>query len=123
LPHSSAIRSVADISIVDVSGRITIGEGSASLRETVHDLMERGFKRILLNLHEVGYLDSSGLGELVWTYTSVLGQGGQMKLLNPSKRVNDLLQMSKLSAVFDVQLDEASALHSFGERASTREAM
>ena len=74
----------------------------------------KGHKKILLNLHEVGYIDSSGLGELVKTYTSVRNQGGELKLVSLSKRVHDLLQMTRLAAVFDIQADEASAIHSFG---------
>jgi anti-sigma B factor antagonist len=115
-----ATRTVADISVVDVSGRITIGEGSNLLRDTVRQLLEQGSRKILLNLHEVGYIDSSGMGELVRTYTSVRGQGGQMKLLNPSKRVNDLLRITHLSAIFEIQPDEASALQSFGRPASSQ---
>jgi len=109
----TSIRQVADITIVDVSGRITLGEGNIMLRETVRELMEKGSKKILLNLHEVGYVDSSGIGELVKSYTTVHNQGGQMKLVNLSQRLHDLLQMTKLYAVFDIQVDEASALQSF----------
>jgi anti-sigma B factor antagonist len=113
-----AIRTIADVSIVDVSGRITIGEGSAALRDLVRQLLDQGVRKILLNLHEVGYIDSSGVGELVRTYTSVRGEGGQMKLVNPSKRVSDLLRITHLSAVFEIQADEASAIHSFGQASS-----
>src|SRR5882724_4153468 len=94
-----ATRTAADVSIVDVAGRITIGEGSVLLRDTVRQILDQGARKILLNLHEVGYIDSSGMGELVRTYTSIRGQGGQMKLVNPSKRVSDLLRMTHLSAV------------------------
>ncbi len=115
-----ATRTTADMSTVDVSGRITIGEGSVLLRDTVRQLLDQGARKLLLNLHEVGYIDSSGMGELVRTYTSVRGQGGQMKLVNPSKRVSDLLRMTRLSAVFDIQADEASAIHSFGQQTSSQ---
>lgn len=109
----TSVRQIADITIVDVSGRITLGEGNIMLRETVRELMEKGSNKILLNLHEVGYVDSSGIGELVKSYTTVRNQGGQMKLVNLSQRLHDLLQMTKLYAVFDIQADEASALQSF----------
>ena len=103
----------SDVAIVDVSGRITLGEGNIMLREIVRELVEKGNNKILLNLHDVGYVDSSGVGELVKTYTSVRNQGGQLKLLNPSKRVSDLLQVTRLASVFDIQADEASAIQSF----------
>jgi len=113
LKMQTTVRQVAGITIVDISGRITLGEGNVILRDTVRELVEKGSNKILLNLHEVGYVDSSGLGELVKSYTTVRNQGGQMKLVNPSKRLHDLLQMTKLSAVFDIQPDEASAIQSF----------
>jgi anti-sigma B factor antagonist len=106
-------RQVEDVAIVDVSGRITVGEGNVMLREVVRQLVEAGHKKIAMNLHDVGYVDSSGLGELVKAYTTVRNQGGQLKLVNPSKRVQDLLQMTKLSAVFTIEADEASAIQSF----------
>ena len=108
-------RQVEDVAIVDVSGRITVGEGNVMLREVVRQLVEAGHKKIAMNLHDVGYVDSSGLGELVKAYTTVRNQGGQLKLVNPSKRVQDLLQMTKLSAVFTIEADEASAIQSFSE--------
>jgi anti-sigma B factor antagonist len=114
----TATRQVEDIVIVDVSGRITLGEGNVMLRDVVRELLQKGHKKILFNLHEVGYIDSSGLGELVKTYTTVRNQGGTLKLVSLSKRVHDLLQMTRLSAVFDIQADEASAIHSFGLTAS-----
>jgi len=106
-------RQVEDVTIVDVSGRITVGEGNVMLREIVRQLVEAGHKKIAMNLHDVGYVDSSGLGELVKAYTTVRNQGGELKLVNPSKRVQDLLQMTKLSAVFSIEADEASAIQSF----------
>jgi anti-sigma B factor antagonist len=109
----TAIRQIHGITIVDVSGRITLGEGNVILRETIRGLVEQGSDKILLNLHEVGYVDSSGVGELVKSYTTVKNRGGQMKLVNLSKRVHDLLQLTKLHAIFDIQSDEASALQSF----------
>jgi anti-sigma B factor antagonist len=109
----TSTRKVDDVAIVDVSGRITLGEGNVMLREIVRELVEKGNNKILLHLHDVGYVDSSGMGELVKTYTTVRNQGGQLKLLNPSKRVSDLLQMTRLASVFDIQSDEASAIQSF----------
>jgi anti-sigma B factor antagonist len=106
-------RQVEDVTVVDVSGRITLGEGNVMLREVVRQLVEAGHKKIAMNLHEVGYVDSSGLGELVKAYTTVRNHGGQLKLVNPSKRVQDLLQMTNLSAVFTIEADEASAIQSF----------
>jgi len=106
-------RHVEDVVIVDVSGRITLGEGNVMLREIVRQLVEAGHKKIAMNLYEVGYMDSSGVGELVKAYTTVRNQGGQLKLVNPSKRVQDLLHMTKLSAVFSIEADEASAIQSF----------
>jgi anti-sigma B factor antagonist len=106
-------RQVEDVAIVDVSGRITVAEGNVMLREVVRQLVEAGHKKIALNLHDVGYVDSSGLGEIVKAYTTVRNQGGELRLVNPSKRVQDLLQMTKLSAVFPIEADEASAIQSF----------
>jgi len=109
----TSTRQVEDISIVDVSGRITVGEGNVMLRETVLGLLDKGNKKLLLNLHNVGYIDSSGIGELVRSYTTVKNQGGQMKLVNLSKRVHDLLQLTRLHSVFEIEPDEASAIESF----------
>jgi anti-sigma B factor antagonist len=110
----TTIRQIDDIAIVGVSGRITLGEGNVMLREMVRELMDKGSKKILLDLGEVQYVDSSGVGELVRTYTTVRNQGGEFKLVNLSQRVNDLLQMTRLCAVFDIEKDEASALKSLG---------
>jgi anti-sigma B factor antagonist len=109
----TAIRQIHDITIIDVSGRITVGEGNVVLRQTIHGLLDQGNKKILLNLHEVGYVDSAGIGELVRSYTTIRSQGGQMKLVNPSQRLHDLLQTTRLYTVFDIQTDEASAIQSF----------
>jgi anti-sigma B factor antagonist len=107
------IRQVDGVTIVDSSGRITLGEGSVILRDTVRDLLAKGSKKIILNLAEVNYIDSSGIGELVSAYTTVKNQGGELKLLNLTKKVNDLLQITKLYTVFDVKDDEAAAVKSF----------
>jgi len=106
-------RQVDGIAVVDMSGRITLGEGSVVLRDTVRDLVTKGQKKILLNLGDVTYIDSSGIGELVSGFTSVRNQGGELKLLNLTKKVHDLLQITKLYTVFDVKDDEASAIASF----------
>ena len=103
------------ITIVDLTGRITLGEGSATVRDTVHDLLSKGQKRILVNLGEVNYIDSSGIGELVSAFTAAKKQGGELKLLNLTKKVHDLLQITKLYTVFDVNDDEALAVKSFSK--------
>ncbi len=109
----ASTRQVAGIMVVDISGRITLGEGSTLLRDTVRDLVSKGHKQILLNLGDVTYIDSSGIGELVSAYTSVRNQGGELKLLNLTKKVHDLLQITKLYTVFDIKDDEAAAVKSF----------
>jgi len=106
-------RQVDGITIVDCSGRITLGEGSVVLRDSVKDLLTKGQKKILLNLGDVNYIDSSGIGELVSAYTTVKNQGGELKLLNLTKKVHDLLQITKLYTVFDVRDDETSAVKAF----------
>jgi anti-sigma B factor antagonist len=99
--------------VVDVAGRITLGEGSATVRDAMRDMVSKSQKKILLNLGEVSYIDSSGIGELVSGFTTVTNSGGALKLLNLNKRVKDLLQITKLYTVFDVHDDEASAIRSF----------
>lgn len=106
-------RQVNGVTVVDLSGRITLGEGSSALRDTVRDLLNRGQKKILLNLGDVTYIDSSGIGELVSGFTTVTNQGGQLKLLNLTKKVHDLLQITKLYTVFEVHNDETAAIRSF----------
>jgi anti-sigma B factor antagonist len=108
-------RRVGGVTVLDVSGRITLGEGNVMLREIVRDLTEGDDKRIVLNLGEVNYIDSSGIGELVKAHTTVRNKGGHLRLVNLHKRVHDLLQMTRLSAVFDIYEDEANAIASFGE--------
>lgn len=106
-------REASGITIVDVSGRITLGEGSAMLREMIRDLLGKGQKKIVLNLADVNYIDSSGIGELVSGFTTVRNQGGELKLLSLTKKVHDLLQITKLFTVFEVYNDEHSVLGSF----------
>ena len=107
-------RQVGDVNVVDVAGRITLGEGSTALRDSLRDMVSKGQKKILLNLGEVSYIDSSGIGEMVSGYTTVTNHGGVLKLLGLNKRVKDLLQITKLYTVFEVHEDEASAVRSFG---------
>ena len=106
-------RHLNGIAIIDLRGRITLGEGSVTVRDTVHDLLSKGQKRILLNLGDVNYIDSSGIGELLSAFIAAKKQGGELKLLNLSKKVHDLLQITKLYTVFDVKDDEAWAVKSF----------
>jgi anti-sigma B factor antagonist len=105
-------RELGDATVVDIVGRIALAEGSAQLRDAIRLLMEQGKKRIVLNLAGVDFIDSSGLGELVRTHATVRSHGGQLRLLNPSKHVHDLLKMTKLDRVLDIEPDEASALNS-----------
>lgn len=106
-------RQVGDVTVIDTVGRITLGEGASTFRDTLRDLAAAGNKKLLLNLAEVSYIDSSGIGEMVSGFTSVTNAGGQVKLLNLTKRVKDLLQITKLYTVFEVFDDEAHAVRSF----------
>ena len=107
------IRQVGDVTVVDVSGRITLGEGSAALREVMRDLVTKNQKKILLNLGEVNYIDSGGLGTLVALHTTAHIAGATIKLANLTKRVGDLLQVTKLLTVFEVHSSEYEALEAF----------
>ena len=109
----ASTRQVDGVTVVDLSGRITLGEGSVVLRDTVRELIGKGDKKILLNLGDVTYIDSSGIGELVSAFTTVRNQGGELKLLKLTKKVHDLLQITKLYTVFDIKDDEAVAIASF----------
>src|SRR5262245_21028302 len=106
-------RQVNGITLVDMSCRITLGEGSVILRESIKDLLSKVQKKILLNLVDITYIDSSRSGELVNAFTSVRNQGGELKLLNLTKKVHDLLQITKLYTVFDIRDDEATAIQAF----------
>ena len=106
-------RQVGDVTVIDAIGRITLGEGASLFRDTVRDLAAKGNQKLLLNLSEVSYIDSSGIGELVSGFTTVTNHGGQLKLLGLTKRVKDLLQITKLYTVFEVYEDEATAVRSF----------
>ena len=111
----SSARQVDGITILDLSGRITLGEGSVVLRDTIREVLGKGEKKILLNLGDVTYIDSSGIGELVSAFTAVRKEGGELKLLNLTKKVHDLLQITKLYTVFDVKDDEAQAIGAFAK--------
>jgi anti-sigma B factor antagonist len=106
-------RDAGDVTVVDIGGRITLGEGSALLRSTIKDLLAEGRKKIVLNLGDVNYIDSSGIGELVTGFTTVKKAGGDLKLLHLTKKVHDLLQLTKLFTVFEVFSDENVVVRSF----------
>jgi anti-sigma B factor antagonist len=106
-------RQVGDVTVLDMDGKITIGEGSVALRTAIRRLLEEGKKKILLNLARVGYIDSSGIGELVSSYTAIGKENGQLKLLNLTQKLQDLLTITKLLTVFDVYESEDEALASF----------
>ena len=108
-----ASREVNGVTVLDLSGRITLGEGSVQLRDAIRGLISKGQKSILLNLAEVNYIDSSGLGELVSAFTTAKNQQAEVKLLKLTKKVHDLLQLTKLYTVFDIKDDEAGAIASF----------
>ncbi|HMF89730.1 MAG TPA: STAS domain-containing protein [Candidatus Angelobacter sp.] len=106
-------RQVGDVTIVDLNGRITLGDGTKLLRETVQRLLEEGQKRILLNLGEVASIDSAGIGELVAALLSARNRGGELKLLNLTRKVHDAVQITKLYTVFEISDDEPAAIRSF----------
>lgn len=107
-------RTVNDVTILDLKGKITLGDGDQHLRDTITRVLASGHTHLLLNLGEVEYLDSAGLGEIVRTYTTVKRQGGSLKLVNLTKRIEDLLSITKLLTVFDTFDTEADAVASFG---------
>jgi anti-sigma B factor antagonist len=113
MSFKSTNRDIGDATVVDISGRITLGEGSAMLRQMVRDLLDQGRRQIILNLGDVTYIDSSGIGELVSCFTTVRKEGGELKLLNLTRKVHDLLLITKLFTVFDVHTDEGTALAAF----------
>ncbi|SRR5260370_22829678 len=110
-------RHLSSVTILDLDGRITLGEGTGMLREAVKEVLARGEKSILLNLGNVSYIDSAGLGELVGCSTTVKNAGGTLKLLQLQKKIKDLLQITKLHTIFEVLDDEATAVKSFGATA------
>jgi anti-sigma B factor antagonist len=115
---TTSIRQAGGITIVDISGRIVLGEESAALRDLVRDLLSKEHRQILFNLAEVNYIDSAGLGSLVAAFTSVRKQKGELKLLNLTNKVHNVLQITKLYTVFDIMNDETEGVKSFGQSAS-----
>ncbi len=110
-------RTVGDVMVLDVKGKVTLGEGDEMLKDKVNSLVNQGFKKIVLNLAAVPYIDSAGLGEIVRTYTTVSRQGGNLKLLNLTKRITDLLSITKLLTVFETYDSENEAIRSFSASA------
>jgi anti-sigma B factor antagonist len=113
MSFKASVRHVGDVAIVDLAGRLTLGEGSGALRDTIKELLADGEKSIVLNLKEVSHLDSAGLGEMVGAYASVTNAGGQIRLLNAQSKVHDLLVITKLLTVFSSYSDEEAAVRSF----------
>jgi anti-sigma B factor antagonist len=113
VPLRATCRESGEVAVIDFSGRITLGEGSATLRRMIRELIDSGHRKILLNLSDVDYIDSSGIGEMVAAYTTVRTENGELKIVNLTKRVHDLLQITRLFTIFDVQPDEATALRNF----------
>ena len=107
------IREIEQVNVLDISGRIVLGAKLEVLRDGVRNLLTQGKKKIILNLAEVSYIDSSGVGELVRAFTSVRNQGGELKLLNLTQKVHDVLHVTKLYTVFDIRDDEFKAVKSF----------
>jgi len=120
LKMQTTTRHIGDVAVVDISGRITLGEGNVMLREIVRGLIDNGTRKIVLNLGEVQYVDSSGVGELVKAHTTVRTQGGKLRLVNLNKRLHDLLQMTRLAAVFDIEPDETSAIGSLADNPASQ---
>ena len=112
---TTSIRQTGGVTIVDVSGRIQLGDESAAIRDLIRDLLAQGHKQILLNFADVHYIDSAGLGSLVSAAASVRKQGGELKLLNLTNKVVDVMQITRLYTVFDITTDEAAAVKSFGQ--------
>jgi anti-sigma B factor antagonist len=110
-------RAVGDVVVLDLKGKITLGEGDELLKDKVNSLVNQGHKKVILNLAEVPYIDSAGLGEVVRTYTTVSRQGGSLKLLNLTKRITDLLSITKLLTVFETFDSENEAIRSFSASA------
>jgi anti-sigma B factor antagonist len=110
---TAASREIGGVTVIDLDGRITLGEGSALLRDLIRKNLDAGHKKIVMNLAGVAYIDSTGLGELVSAYRLMKSQGGELKLLNINKKVSDLLQITRLYAVFDIHNNEAQAVSSF----------
>src|SRR5678815_1495090 len=110
-------RSAGDVVVLDLKGKMTLGEGDELLKDKINSLLQQGHKKVVLNLEDVPYIDSAGLGEIVRTYTTISRQGGSMKLLNLTKRITDLLSITKLLTVFETYDSEADAVRSFSTSA------
>jgi anti-sigma B factor antagonist len=110
-------RFVGDVIVLDLKGKVTLGEGDELLKDKINSLLQQGYRKIVLNLAEVPYVDSAGLGEIVRTYTTVSRQGGSLKLLNLTKRITDLLSITKLLTVFETFDSETEAIRSFATSA------
>ena len=110
-------RAVGDVKVLDLKGKITLGEGDELLRDKVNSLINQGYEKILLNLESVPYVDSAGLGEIVRTYTTISRRGGSLKLVNLTKRINDLMSITKLLTVFETFESERDAVRSFSASA------
>ncbi len=115
---TAKVRKVGDVSIVDLNGKITLGENTGILRDELRSLLSQGTKNIVLNMSEVGYVDSAGLGELVGAYTTATNQGGALKLLHLQGKMKDLMQITKLHTIFPAFDDEKAAVASFGATAT-----
>src|ERR1700759_3499941 len=113
MSFKSVTRDVGGVAVIDMDGRITLGEGTGLLRDLVREKIDAGHKKILMNMAGINYIDSTGLGELVGVYRQGKNQGGELKLLTLNKKVSDLLQITKLYTVFDIHNDEAQAVSSF----------
>ena len=112
---TTSMRQVGNVTVVSISGRIVLGEESAKLRDLVAELLGKGHRQILFSLGDVDYIDSSGLGTLVGAFTSVRKHQGELKLLKLTNKVHDIMQITKLYTVFDIQNDEAEAIKSFAQ--------
>src|SRR6266699_578199 len=110
-------RTVSDVTVLDLKGKMTLGEGDELLKDKINSLIQQGRRKVVLNLEDVPYIDSAGLGEIVRTYTTISRQGGSLKLLNLTKRISDLLSITKLLTVFDTYDSEADAVRSFSASA------
>ena len=119
MSETTTPRQVGSVAILDVKGRLVFGEESANVRDLIMDLLRKGQKQILLNLRDVEYIDSMGLGSLVGTLATVRKQGGDLKLLNVNDRLTDIMQVTRLYQVFDTAIDEREAVKSFGAAAGT----
>jgi anti-sigma B factor antagonist len=113
-------REVGEVTVIDVSGKITLGEGNVMLRDIIHGLLDKGRTKIVLNLVGVDHVDSAGIGELVRNHTAVRVAGGQLKIANPGKKVEEILKVTSLNKVFDVHQDEASAIESLGQSSAAK---